>query len=332
MRSLCDRGNTVIAVDHNLELIQSTDFVAEFGPGAGVYGGTVTYSGDVNGLRTTSSSITGDYLEKRETFNSGQSKRTPEGNRIKLINASGNNLDHLTVEFPLNRLCVVTGVSGSGKSSLVVDTLYPLLAQRIKQSPLAALPVEDVQGSDYLDDVLLVDQSPIGQTSRSNPATFSKAFDAIRAVFAETLDARTRNLTAGRFSFNTDGGRCDACKGEGTKQLDLQFLANRHVRCKFCKGTRYKQEVLSCRYRGRNISEVLNLTAREAFSFFRGQKKVQSKLKPMMDVGLDYLRLGQPASTLSSGESQRLRLAGFLSSGRKARTLFILDEPTIGLH
>ena len=251
---------------------------------------------------------------------------------LTLFNARGNNLKGINAEFPLGVLCAVTGVSGSGKSSLVVDTLYQAVKSELDGKVHRGLPFDSIAGVDELDDVILIDQAPLGAASRSNPATYCKAFDAIRTVFAETVEARARNIKAGRFSFNTDGGRCDACKGEGTKQIDMKFMANLRVQCKFCKGLRYKQEILKCRHRGQSIADVLEMTVREAFGFFRGHKKVQSKLKPLMDVGLDYLRLGQPSSTLSSGESQRLRLAGFLASGRKARTLFLLDEPTIGLH
>lgn len=332
LKRLKTRGNTVVAVDHDLDLMMSSDFVAEFGPGAGIYGGQVIYAGTPDRMSEVEGSVTGDYVAGRRGFYSSENKRPPNRSAIKLVGAHGHNLKDLTVEFPLSLLCVVTGVSGSGKSSLVVETLYPAVSQRLGKMVDAGLPFENVLGTGAIDDVLLIDQSSIGIGSRSNPATYSKAFDAIRNVFAETLDARARNIKAGRFSFNTEGGRCEACKGEGSKQIDMQFLANLHVKCKFCNGDRYKQEVLNCKYRGRNIAEVLNMTVREAFSFFRGQKKVQSKLKPMMDVGLDYLRLGQPASTLSSGECQRLRLAGVLSTGRKARTLFLLDEPTVGLH
>ncbi|MEE2639464.1 MAG: excinuclease ABC subunit UvrA [Planctomycetota bacterium] len=332
LRRLSSRGNTVIAVDHDLDLIRNSDYVTEFGPGAGIYGGCITYAGDPGGLLNAEQSLTADYLNGRRGFHMAETSREARRGAIRLQGARGNNLRNVTVEFPLSLLCVVTGPSGSGKSSLVIDTLYPAICRTKRQLSESGLPFESVQGTGAIDEVLLVDQTSIGQTSRSNPATYSKAFDAIRNVFAETVDARARNIKAGRFSFNTDGGRCDACKGEGVKQIDMQFLANLHVRCKFCKGLRYKKEVLNCKYRGRNIADVLNMTVREAFAFFRGQKKVQARLKPMMDVGLDYLRLGQSASTLSSGESQRLKLAGYLSTGKKNRTLFILDEPTIGLH
>ncbi len=332
VKQLTGRGNTVVVVDHDLDLMKQSDRVAEFGPGAGVYGGNLVYFGEPDGLENTEGSITGDYISGRRLFFSSERRREPRRGSIKLSGATGNNLQDISVDFPLSLLCVVTGVSGSGKSSLVVDTLYPAICRQLNKPSRTALQFEELRGVGAIEDVILVDQSPLGSTSRSNPATYSKGFDAIRTVFAETLDARTRNIKPGKFSFNSDGGRCDACKGEGLKQIDMGFLSNIHVHCKYCKGKRYKREILQVKYRDRNIADVLDMTVREAFGFFRGKKKVQSKLKPMMDVGLDYLRLGQPATTLSSGESQRLRLAGFLSSGRKTRTLFILDEPTVGLH
>lgn len=332
LRTLVDQGNTVLAVDHELDLIREVDHVTEFGPGSGSFGGRILYAGPPAGLAEQPDSPTGEFLSGRRTL--GPPDR-PSGTRhasLRLTEARGHNLRNIDVEFPLGQLCVVTGVSGSGKSTLVVDTLYPAIQNRLSDDFLPGLPFKTIHGVEHLDQVILVDQSPLGATSRSNPATYCKAFDAIRQVFADTVDARARNFGIGKFSFNTAGGRCEACQGEGTRQIDMKFMANLRVTCKFCQGQRYKQEILNCRYRSRNIAQVLEMTVREAFAFFRGQKKVQSRLKPLIDVGLDYLRLGQPASTLSSGEAQRLRLAGFLGASRQARTLFVLDEPTIGLH
>jgi excinuclease ABC subunit A len=214
----------------------------------------------------------------------------------------------------------------------VQDTLYPALCRRKKKESPKPGAYDDVIGDGQIDDVLLIDQSPIARSPRSNPVTYIKAFDEIRNVFANVLEARTRNYTASRFSFNVEGGRCNACEGDGYKQIDMQFLADVYIRCPVCHGKRYRKEILDIHYRGRSIADVLEMTAREAFSFFRGQTKVQARLKPLLDVGLDYLRLGQPATTLSGGEAQRLKLASFLSSARRARTLFLLDEPTTGLH
>ncbi len=229
-------------------------------------------------------------------------------------------------------MCLVTGVSGSGKSTLVQDTLYPALCRRLRKDAPKPYPHDDVFGDGQLDDVIMVDQSPIGRSPRSNPVTYLKAFDEIRAVFADTVEARTRGYNAGHFSFNVDGGRCNACHGDGYIQIDMQFLADVYMRCAQCNGTRYRDEILDVTYRGRNIADVLEMTVREAFTFFRGQPKVQARLKRLIDVGLDYVRLGQPANTLSGGEAQRLKLAGYMSSAKRGRCLFILDEPTTGLH
>jgi excinuclease ABC subunit A len=279
-----------------------------------------------------SRSLTGEYLSGRLGGVEMGERRATDRGRIRLIGARGNNLDHLTVEFPLGVLCVVTGVSGSGKSTLVQDTLYGALCRRKRKNGPKPLPFEDILGDGQIDDVVLVDQSPIGRSPRSNPVTYIKAFDQIREVFASTVTARTHNYGAGHFSFNVDGGRCPACQGDGYLEIDMQFLADVYMKCEQCKGTRYRQEILEVTYRQRNIAEVLEMTVREAFAFFRGQAKVQAKLKRLMDVGLDYLRLGQPANTLSTGEAQRLKLASYLSASKRNRTLFILDEPTTGLH
>ena len=248
------------------------------------------------------------------------------------MGARGNNLQNITVEFPLGVLCLVTGVSGAGKSTLVQDTLYAAICHRKRKDASKPYPYDDVYGDGQIDDVILVDQSPIGRSPRSNPVTYVKAFDEIRAVFADTVEARTRNYTAGHFSFNVDGGRCPSCDGDGFVEIDMQFLADVFMRCDQCQGRRYRKEILDITYRGKNIADVLDMTAREAFSFFRGQAKAQGRLKRLLDVGLDYLRLGQPANTLSAGEAQRLKLAAYLSSARRRRTLFLMEEPTTGLH
>ena len=229
-------------------------------------------------------------------------------------------------------LCLVTGVSGSGKSTLVEDTLYPALCRRLRKEALRPLDYDDVFGDGQIDDVIMVNQSPIGRSPRSNPATYLKVFDEIRSVFAATVEARTRNYDAGKFSFNVHGGRCSACRGEGYLRIDMQFLADVFMKCGQCHGTRYRDEILDVTYRGRNIAEVLEMTIREAFAFFRGKSKVQARLKRLIDVGLDYVRLGQPANTLSGGEAQRLKLAGYMSAAKRSRCLFLLDEPTTGLH
>jgi excinuclease ABC subunit A len=336
IEQLQTRGNTVIVVEHEEEIIRRADRVVEFGPGAGEDGGRIVFQGTPQELEKATDSRTGDWLAGRRTLGTGQRRPTTQG-WLKLRGARGNNLQNVTVEFPLGILCLVTGVSGAGKSTLVDKTLYPAVARRAKKSDDATdvpipLSYDDMLGTGQLEDAILIDQSPIGRSPRSNPATYIKAFDPIRILFAEQIDARTRNLSAGHFSFNVDGGRCDTCHGDGFLAIDMQFMADVYMRCPACQGRRYSRPVLEVKYRGRNIAEVLDMTAREAFTFFRGQRKVQAKLKILLDVGLDYLLLGQPATTLSGGEAQRLKLAAHLAAKRRGRTLFILDEPTTGLH
>jgi len=332
VRSLRDRDNTVVVVEHEEAIIRAADQVVEIGPGAGDRGGRIVFQGTPEEMQNSSESLTGDYLARRRGVSTNGRRRPPDHGWIRLAAARGNNLQNVTVEFPLGILCLVTGVSGSGKSTLVQDTLYPALCRRLRKDAPKPYDCDDVYGDGQIDDVIMVDQSPIGRSPRSNPVTYLKAFDEIRNVFAETVEARTRNYTAGHFSFNVDGGRCTACQGDGYIRIDMQFLADVYMRCSQCNGRRYRDEILSVTYRGRNIAEVLEMTVRQAFTFFRGRPKVQARLKRLIDVGLDYVRLGQPANTLSGGESQRLKLAGYMSSARRGRCLFILDEPTTGLH
>ncbi len=332
IEGLRDRGNTVVVVEHEETMLRSADHLIEIGPAAGERGGEVVFSGTLDEMEESDESLTGDYLTGRLGTLAPSQRRPSNRGRVRLQGACGNNLRHLDVEFPLGLLCLVTGVSGSGKSTLVQDTLYGALCRRKHKNGPKPLSYDDVFGDGQIEDVVLVDQSPIGRSPRSNPVTYIKAFDQIRAVFASTIEARTHNYGAGHFSFNVDGGRCTACKGDGYKEIDMQFLADVYMKCEQCGGTRYRREILGITYRNRNIAEVLNMTVREAFAFFRGQTKVQAKLKRLMDVGLEYLRLGQPANTLSTGEAQRLKLASYMSSTKRNRTLFILDEPTTGLH
>jgi excinuclease ABC subunit A len=330
--ALRDRGNSVVVVEHEESMIRAADQVIEIGPGAGERGGEVVFQGTPLELLSSPRSITGDFLSGRRGVAPVVKRRVPNHGWIRLAGARGNNLQNVTVEFPLGLLCLVTGVSGSGKSTLVQDTLYPALCRRMRKDAPKPYDYDDVFGDGQLEDVILVDQNPIGRSPRSNPVTYIKAFDEIRSVFAETVEARTRNYTAAHFSFNIDGGRCSGCEGDGYIAIDMQFLADVFMKCGQCGGRRYRKEILDVTYRGRNISDVLEMTVREAFTFFRGQTKVQARLKRLIDVGLDYLRLGQPANTLSGGEAQRLKLAAYLSTTRRGRSLFILDEPTTGLH
>lgn len=332
LERLHSRGNTLVVVDHNPQLIQAAHRVIEFGPGAGAEGGQIVFDGTPQQLTQPKASLTGEYLAGRSGVACrGDQRRTPKS-MLSLMGAAGNNLQNIDVEFPLGCLCMVTGVSGSGKSSLLLDTLVGAVSKRKGNENVTALPYGDLFGDSPINELVVVDQSPIGRTGRSNPVTYVKAFDDIRKAFAETVDATTHNLTASHFSFNVNGGRCQKCNGEGVQKIDMQFLADIHIKCASCAGTRYRKEVLAVRYRDKTIAQVLEMTVREAFLFFRGQPKVQAKLKSLIDVGLEYIRLGQPATTLSSGEAQRLKLALYLNASNKKRVLFVMDEPTTGLH
>lgn len=327
---LMDRDNTVVIVEHEEVLLRRVQTLVEVGPRAGSQGGEIVFCGSHEQMKQ-GVCLTGDYLSGHRHVPVPQERRRSKI-AIELQGCSGNNLKSLDVSFPLGVLCVVTGVSGSGKSSLVQDTLHGALTNRLSNSRVETLPYDKITGVGQIDDCILVDQSPVSRSPRSNPVTFVKAFDEVRNAFAETLTAKTRNLTAGHFSFNSDLGRCPLCKGDGVQQIDMQFLADVQMTCTACDGARYRKEILSVRYRDQSISDVLNMTVREARDFFRGTPKVQQKLKVLVDVGLDYLQLGQSAMTLSAGEAQRLKLAGFLANSSKKRTLFLLDEPTTGLH
>jgi excinuclease ABC subunit A len=330
--SLRNRGNTVVVTEHEVSLLTRADRIVEIGPAAGERGGQIVFQGTPREILESGVSLTGEFLSGRRGVALPARRREPARGRIQLTGARGNNLQNLTVEFPLGLLCLVTGVSGAGKSTLVQDTLYGALCRRKRKECAKPCPYDDVFGDGQIEDVVLVDQNPIGRSPRSNPVTYIKAFDPIRAVFADTIEARTHNYSASHFSFNVVGGRCEACSGDGYVEIDMQFLPDVFMKCSQCGGTRYRREILEVTYRSRNIAEVLEMTVREAFAFFRGQKKVQTKLKQLIDVGLDYLRLGQPANTLSSGEAQRLKLAAYMSGAKRSRTLFLLDEPTTGLH
>jgi excinuclease ABC subunit A len=335
-----DQGNTLVVVEHDHDVIRAADHVVDLGPGAGSAGGEVLYSGTMAGLCQSEGSSTSDYLSGRKRVLAPDRRRKRSQRVVTLKGARGNNLKSIDVNFPLGVLCAVTGVSGSGKSTLVKETLYPALRARISGHPANSELYEELIASGDVAQVVILDQSPLARSGRSNPATHLKAFDEIRRTFAATHEAMVRNYDAGRFSFNVDGGRCNNCQGNGFLTIDMQFLPDVLVRCPECQGTRYRQEVLEVTFRGKNIAEVLDLTAREALSFFRNRPKVQARLRSLLDIGLDYLRLGQPLSTLSGGEAQRLKLAGFLSRslaalkrpGAAPHTIFILDEPSAGLH
>ncbi len=337
---LRDRRNTLVVVEHDPDVIRASDHIIDLGPGAGEAGGQVLYSGPFAPFADAQGSATSDFLFGRKRVTVPQKRRSISGLAIHLRGARGNNLKSIDVSFPLGVLCVVTGPSGSGKSTLIEETLFPALVHQIKGEPVTAFAHDGVCIDGDLSDVVFLDQSPLARSARSNPATYLRAFDEIRKTFAATHDAKLRNYDSGRFSFNVDKGRCDACQGNGFKTIDMQFLPDVMIRCPECHGTRYRPEILEITYRGRNIAEVLDLTARQALVFFRHRPKIQARLRPLLEIGLDYLRLGQPVATLSGGEAQRLRLAGFLARstaslarvGQSPRCLFLIDEPTAGLH
>jgi excinuclease ABC subunit A len=331
MRSLQQRGNTVMVVEHDEPTIRAADFLVELGPGSGAHGGRVVYAGDVQGLLRTEDSLTGKYLRRDLVISRPGSRRSPQG-YVRLIGVRTNNLKNLEVSLPLGVLACVTGVSGSGKSSLVVDTLYKHLALARGVKVDSPGRVDGIEGAEQVERIVSIDQSPIGRTPRSNPATYTKIFDEIRAVFARTQEARKRGFKPGRFSFNVRGGRCEACQGEGQIRVEMHFLPDVYVTCDVCGGARYNRETLDVTYKGLNIAQVLDLTVRQALSVFGNHPVLQRRLQVLHDVGLEYIRLGQPGTTLSGGEAQRLKISRELGKRRLPRTVYILDEPTTGLH
>ncbi|MBI83415.1 MAG: excinuclease ABC subunit A [Planctomycetaceae bacterium] len=326
------RDNTVVVVEHEEKFLRRADQIVEIGPGAGNQGGEIVFQGKPEEILQDESSLTGAYLTGRRGAAAPSKRRRAQRAGLRIRGARGNNLRDVDVDFPLGVLCLVTGVSGAGKSTLVQDTLYPAINRRLHQEGPKPLPFDDISGIGQLESIILVDQSPIGRSPRSNPVTYVKAFDEIRTLFADTVDARVHNYKAGHFSFNVAGGRCQHCEGAGSLRIDMQFMPDVFMKCNECGGRRYRKEILEVNYRNHNIADVLGMTVREAFSFFRGQNRIQAKLKCLLEVGLDYLRLGQPANTLSSGEAQRLKLACYLGKTKRGRSLFVLDEPTTGLH
>jgi excinuclease ABC subunit A len=328
---LRDAGNTVVVVEHDPLVIRGADWLIDLGPGAAEEGGNVVYQGPPAGIDAVEASVTGAYLSGRESIALPEKRRTPHG-WLQVDVARLRNLADVSVEFPLGVCCVVTGPSGAGKSTLVEDVLYPLVAEHKHKKGLVAPPGTKVRGASEIGDVVLIRQEPLPRTARSNAATYLKIFDEVRTLFAQTTDAKIRNFGPGHFSFNQPGGRCETCEGQGALAVDMQFLADVAMTCPECHGSRYQKEVLAIKVRSLSIAEVLDLSVREAFRFFRAQRSVQHKLKRLIDVGLEYVRLGQPLETLSGGEAQRLRLAGHLAAVRKPRCLFILSEPAAGLH
>ena len=326
-------GNTLIVVEHDEETIQAADWIVDIGPGAGVEGGNVVHSGSYEGLLANSDSITGDYLSGRREIETPSKRRKRDTKRqLKVQGARSNNLQNIDVSFPVGIMTAVTGVSGSGKSTLVNDILYRVMANKLNGARLVPGKHTRVQGLEELDKVVHVDQAPIGRTPRSNPATYTGVFDKIRNLFAETQEAKVRGYLPGRFSFNVKGGRCEACSGDGTLKIEMNFLPDVYVACEVCKGERYNRETLQIRYKGKNIAEVLNMPITEAEAFFEPISSIHRYLQTLVDVGLGYVRLGQSATTLSGGEAQRVKLATELQKRSNGRTAYVLDEPTTGLH
>ena len=331
LRSLTDIGNTLIIVEHDEDTMRMADYIVDIGPGAGIHGGHVVAEGTIDDIMKVENSITGQYLSGKKKIKIPSKRREPKG-FVKVKGAKENNLQNIDIEFPLGVLTCVTGVSGSGKSSLVNEILYKVLAKELNRAKAKPGKFKDIEGIEQLDKVIQIDQSPIGRTPRSNPATYTKVFDSIRDLFASTNEAKMRGYKKGRFSFNVKGGRCEACKGDGTVKVEMHFLPDIYVPCEVCHGKRYNRETLQVKYKGKNIYDVLDMTVEEGVEFFKNIPSIANKLQTLNDVGLGYIKIGQPSTELSGGEAQRVKLATELSKRSTGKTIYILDEPTTGLH
>jgi len=331
LTKLRDIGNSVLVVEHDKDMIENADFVFDIGPGAGVHGGEIVSEGNYKEIKECHT-LTADYLGGRKQIEVPKSRRKGNGKTIKISGATGNNLKNVTAEFPLGKMICVTGVSGSGKSTLINETLYPILNKHIYRGVKEPMPYKKITGLEHVDKVIDIDQSPIGRTTRSNPATYTGVFSEIRSLFAKTPEAAIRGYKPGRFSFNVKGGRCETCQGGGVRIIEMNFLPDVHVECETCQGKRFNRETLEIRYKGKSIADVLEMTIDHAVEFFKHIPKIHSKLKTIKDVGLGYITLGQRSTTLSGGEAQRIKLASELSKRDTGNTFYILDEPTTGLH
>lgn len=332
MKHLRDLGNTLLVVEHDEDTMRQADYLIDVGPGAGVHGGRIVACGTAEEVMNTTGSVTGDYLARRRFIPVPTERRKGNGSSLVVRGARENNLRGVDVAFPLGTFIAVTGVSGSGKSSLVNEILYKSLAAQLNRAKTRAGKHDGIDGMEYLDKVINIDQSPIGRSPRSNPATYTGLFNDIRDLFAATQDAKSRGYGPGRFSFNVRGGRCEACQGDGLLKIEMHFLPDIYVPCEVCKGKRYNRETLEVKYKGKNIYDVLNMTVDEALPFFENLPRIYNKLKTLAEVGLSYIRLGQPSTELSGGEAQRVKLATELSKRSTGSTIYILDEPTTGLH
>jgi excinuclease ABC subunit A len=332
LKQLKELGNTVIVVEHDEEMICSAEQIIDFGPRAGIYGGEIVFQGNLNAILKSKKSLTGQYLSGKLKIETPMKRAKADSRKISILGASQNNLKNLDVSFPIGLFTCVSGVSGSGKSSLVNQILYPALNNHLNRSNKYVGKYDSITGIEHIDKVINIDQQPIGKTPRSNPATYIKLFDPIRELFSQLPSSKIKGYKAGRFSFNVKGGRCEACQGAGVRQIEMHFLPDIYVTCEDCHGKRYNKETLSIKYKGKNISEVLDMDVQEAMEFFKSIPKISRQLQTLLDVGLDYIKLGQSSTTLSGGEAQRIKLARELSKVSTGKTLYILDEPTTGLH
>jgi len=332
LEQMRDLGNTLIVVEHDEDTMLAADYLIDIGPGAGIHGGQIIAEGTPEQVMNNPNSLTGDYLSGRKFIPLPEERRKPNGKWLEIRGARENNLKNINVKIPLGVFICVTGVSGSGKSTLVNEILYKSLSKELNRSKQKPGAHKEIKGLEHLDKVVDIDQSPIGRSPRSNPATYTGVFDDIRDVFAATNEAKIRGYKKGRFSFNVRGGRCEACKGDGIIKIEMHFLPDVYVPCEVCKGSRYNRETLEVRYKGKNISEVLEMTVEDALEFFKNVPRIARKLQTLYDVGLGYMKLGQPATTMSGGEAQRVKLASELYRRSTGKTFYILDEPTTGLH